>query len=176
MRFREGARRTDAGFLMADPEHTNPSPAEERSGQERRVQAERRAGTDRRVANLPLDGPDRRTGSDRRSVVNRRSGMERRRGPGRRRSDQRRSAEEGEMTDEQFEFIMAIDEYKRVNNRPFPTWTEVLEVIKHLGYRRVVEVGEHIDRRRDVPLACGEQASSGSCLDGVSVGEGQPQA
>ncbi len=50
------------------------------------------------------------------------------------------------MTDEQFAFIMAIDEYKRVNNRPFPTWTEVLEVIKHLGYRRVAEVGEHIDK------------------------------
>ena len=43
------------------------------------------------------------------------------------------------MTDEQFEFIMAIDRYKRVNNRPFPTWTEVLEVIKALGYRKVAE-------------------------------------
>ncbi len=50
------------------------------------------------------------------------------------------------MTDEQFAFIMAIDEYKRVNNRPFPSWTEVLEVIKHLGYRKVAPVGEHIDR------------------------------
>jgi len=43
------------------------------------------------------------------------------------------------MSDEQFEFIMAIDEYKRANSRPFPTWTEVLEVIKALGYRRVAE-------------------------------------
>jgi predicted transcriptional regulator len=77
--------------------------------------------------------------------------MERRRGPGRRRSDQRRSAEEGEMSDEQFEFLMAIDEYKRVNNRPFPTWTEVLEVIKHLGYRKVAPVAEHIDRIKDEP-------------------------
>jgi hypothetical protein len=34
---------------------------------------------------------------------------------------------------------MAIDEYKRRNARPFPTWTEVLEVIKALGYRRVAE-------------------------------------
>jgi hypothetical protein len=41
------------------------------------------------------------------------------------------------MTDEQFEFLMAIDQYKRVNARPFPTWTEVLEVIKALGYRKV---------------------------------------
>jgi len=90
---------------------------------------------------------ERRSGRDRRqSVVDRRSGLERRRGPGRRRSDWRRAAEEGEMTDEQFEFVMAIEEYKRVNNRPFPTWTEVLEVIKHLGYRKVAPVGAHIDQ------------------------------
>lgn len=64
--------------------------------------------------------------------------MERRRGPGRRRSDDRKSAEEGEMTAEQFEFIMAIETYKKVNKRMFPTWTEVLEVIRQLGYRKVV--------------------------------------
>ena len=43
------------------------------------------------------------------------------------------------MTDEQFEFLMAINEYKRVNRRPFPTWTEVLDVMKALGYRKVAE-------------------------------------
>lgn len=43
------------------------------------------------------------------------------------------------MSDEQFEFVMAIDRYKRKNTRPFPTWTEVLEVIKALGYRKVAE-------------------------------------
>jgi len=76
---------------------------------------------------------------DRRDVVDRRLGLDRRRGPGRRRSDPRRAAEEGEMTDEQFEFIMAIDKYKRVNHRPFPSWTEVLDVIRALGYRKVAE-------------------------------------
>jgi hypothetical protein len=87
----------------------------------------------------PPPGPERRQRKDRRSVVDRRLGLERRRGPGRRRQDQRRAAEEGEMTDEQFEFIMAVDKYKRVNNRPFPTWTEVLDVIHALGYRKVAE-------------------------------------
>ena len=81
---------------------------------------------------------DRREG-DRRDVVERRSGLDRRRGPGRRRSDERRAAEEGEMTDEQFEFIMAVNEYKRVNKRPFPSWTEVLDLIQALGYRKVAE-------------------------------------
>ena len=83
---------------------------------------------------------ERRVGEDRRkSVVDRRLGLNRQRGPGRRRSDERKSAEEGQMSDEQFEFLMAIDEYKRKNTRPFPTWTEVLEVIKALGYRKVAE-------------------------------------
>ena len=83
---------------------------------------------------------ERRTGEDRRqSVVDRRLGLDRKRGPGRRRSDDRKSAEEGQMSDEQFEFLMAIDEYKKQNTRPFPTWTEVLEVIKALGYRKVTE-------------------------------------
>ncbi len=81
---------------------------------------------------------ERRLGQDRRgSVVDRRLGLDRRRGPGKRRTDDRRTAEEGEMSNEQFEFLMAIDEYKKKNSRPFPTWTEVLEVIKALGYRKV---------------------------------------
>jgi len=85
-------------------------------------------------------GEERRSGDDQReSVVDRRFGLDRRRGPGRRRTDERKSAEEGQMSDEQFEFLMAIDEYKKKNARPFPTWTEVLEVIKALGYRKVAE-------------------------------------
>lgn len=87
------------------------------------------------------------TGSERRTPsVDRRNALERRRGPGRRRSDSRRSAEEGELNDDQFEFVMAMDEYKRLNKRPFPSWTEVLEVLKYLGYRKVAAVGKHVDR------------------------------
>jgi hypothetical protein len=85
---------------------------------------------------------DRRTGDRRGGVVDRRLGLDRRRGPGRRRSEDRRTAEEGQMSDEQFEFLMAINEYKRANARPFPTWTEVLEVIKALGYRKTAEPGK----------------------------------
>lgn len=87
-------------------------------------------------------GPGRRSGSDRRTVVDRRGGLDRRRGPGRRRTEARRSAEEGEMTEEQFDFLRAINEYKDVNKRPFPTWTEVLDVMKALGYRKVAEASD----------------------------------
>ena len=83
---------------------------------------------------------ERRNGQDRRgSVVDRRLGLDRQRGPGRRLSDERKSAEEGQLSNEQFEFLQAINEYKQKNTRPFPTWTEVLEVIKALGYRKVAE-------------------------------------
>jgi len=88
----------------------------------------------------PADEKRRSKPSTRReTVVDRRFGLDRRRGPGRRRSDDRRAAEEGEMTDEQFDFLMAIDRYKRENSRPFPTWTEVLDVMHAMGYRKVAE-------------------------------------
>jgi hypothetical protein len=81
---------------------------------------------------------ERRSGEDRRAnVVDRRLGLDRHRGPGRRRSVDRKAAEEGQMSDEQFEFLMAIEQYKKQNKRNFPTWTEVLEVIKAIGYRKV---------------------------------------
>jgi len=97
----------------------------------------------------------------RQSVVDRRLGLNRRRGPGHRRTEERRAAEEGEMTDEQFSFLMAIDRYKKENQRPFPTWTEVLEVIKALGYRKVAEPQDlesfRKEDRRCEPLNVGPQ-------------------
>ncbi len=83
---------------------------------------------------------------DRRSVDPRRrrdepigeTNLERRRGPGRRRTDFMRSAEEGEMTQEQFMFVLAIDTFKRVNDKTFPTWTDVLEIVRKLGYRKTM--------------------------------------
>ncbi len=82
--------------------------------------------------------PTRRGEDRRKSVVDQRApgSFERRRGPGRRRSDFVRSADEGELSSEQFLFVKAIDAYKRANDRPYPTWTEVLEVIRKIGYRK----------------------------------------
>ncbi|MFO0837532.1 MAG: hypothetical protein U1D55_03330 [Phycisphaerae bacterium] len=57
------------------------------------------------------------------------------------------------MNEEQLDFIKAIDEYKRVNDRPFPTWTEVLDIMLYLGYRKVAPVGEFkISKGRQTPL------------------------
>ena len=43
------------------------------------------------------------------------------------------------MTTEQFLFLMAIDEFKKANSRTFPSWTDVLEVIRLLGYRKTCQ-------------------------------------
>jgi len=80
---------------------------------------------------------DPRSGLDRRDLQPAsETGLERRRGPGRRRTDFTRAAEEGEMTPEQFLFLKAIEEFKRANGKTFPSWTDILEVIRLLGYRK----------------------------------------
>ena len=85
------------------------------------------------------DVVDRRSGIDRRSLQEASStNLERRRGPGRRLSDFVKAAEEGEMTQEQFLFLLAIDTFKRVNGKSFPNWTDVLEVVRKLGYRKTM--------------------------------------
>ncbi len=71
------------------------------------------------------------------TVADRRLGLERGRGPGRRRSDFLKAAEEGEMTTEQYLFLAAIDAFKKSNGVSFPKWTDVLEVVRLLGYRKV---------------------------------------
>ena len=45
-------------------------------------------------------------------------------------------------TDEETAFMKAMERYKRENRRPFPTWSEVLEVLRALGYRKVADSAE----------------------------------
>src|SRR5258708_32233496 len=58
----------------------------------------------------------------------------------RRRSGSRRQSEgpigERYSTADEIAFMKAMDRYKRDNHRPFPTWSEVLAVLRSLGYRR----------------------------------------
>jgi hypothetical protein len=124
---------------VATPETTGETPDKRAfvPGEDRRKsRIDRRTGLDRRQQTAEASGyggPERRSGVERRVET----GLERRRGPGRRRADDRREAEEGEMNTEQFEFIMAIETYKKVNKRLYPTWTEILEIVRQLGYRKI---------------------------------------
>ena len=38
------------------------------------------------------------------------------------------------LTQEELEFINAMNAYKQRHDRPFPTWSEVLHVVRSLGY------------------------------------------
>jgi hypothetical protein len=90
-----------------------------------------------------------RRGGDRRGALERRKRavavpQERRKGSERRHQGERRrqidpTTCERDYSDEEIDFMKAMDQYKRDNRRPFPTWSEVLEVLRSLGYRKVAE-------------------------------------
>ncbi len=58
---------------------------------------------------------------------------------------------ERDYTDEETMFMKAMERYKRENRRPFPTWNEVLEVIRSLGYLKVAEETDLPGVKREVP-------------------------
>lgn len=41
-----------------------------------------------------------------------------------------------EIDPDVLQFIKAIDDYRATHDRPFPSWSEVLYVLKRLGYRK----------------------------------------
>jgi hypothetical protein len=61
--------------------------------------------------------------------------------PERRKVERRRQIDpttcERDYTPDQVDFMKAMDLYKRRSGRQFPTWSEVLEVLENLGYRKV---------------------------------------
>jgi hypothetical protein len=95
------------------------------------------------IATTDRRGNDRRAAAERRKrsipvALERRSGKDRReRGERRRQIDP--TTCERDYNDEEIDFMKAMDQYKRDNRRPFPTWSEVLEVLRSLGYRKVAE-------------------------------------
>lgn len=89
---------------------------------ERRGKKERRHTTDRRTESQPV-------------VVERRK-LQRREKVIRRRQIDPTTCERDYSLDE-IEFMHALDRYKRANGRMFPTCSEVLEVIRSLGYAKL---------------------------------------
>jgi hypothetical protein len=85
-----------------------------------------RRGAERRKRSIPV-------------AVERRSGKERRELKGERRRQIDPTTCERDYNNEEIEFMKAMDQYKRDNRRPFPTWSEVLEVLRAIGYRKVAE-------------------------------------
>lgn len=103
--------------------------------------AEQSFPNDRRKRNIPV-------ATDRRRANN---AAEKRRTSERRRLIDPTTCER-DYSDEETIFMKAMDRYKRDNRRPFPTWSEVLEVLRALGYRKVAEPTEIPgERRSDTP-------------------------
>jgi hypothetical protein len=85
---------------------------------------ERRKHADRRKRTIPV-AVERRSGKDRRLEAK-----------GERRRQVDPTTCEKDYSDDEILFMKAMDQYKRANRRPFPTWSEVLEVLHSLGYRK----------------------------------------
>ena len=90
---------------------------------------------DRRSASGRRDGAERRKESLR-VIVERRAVPERRNKVARRRQIDPTTCER-DYSGEEIEFMQALDAYKRANGRMFPTCSEILEVIRGLGYVRI---------------------------------------
>jgi len=91
---------------------------------------------------------DRRAGKDRRAKVNRRRQID-------------PTTCERDYTPDEIEFMNAMDDYKRASGRMFPTCSEVLEVIRNLGYekRPEGETPEPAAEGESEPVPAGSQAS-----------------
>ena len=102
----------------------HPARPERRAGEDRRTGSDRRSGKDRRQRNVAV-------------AIERRSGEERRKpgAAGERRKVKRR-INEYVLEPQVLEFINALNAYKSVNQKPFPTWSEVFEIFISLGYRK----------------------------------------
>jgi hypothetical protein len=83
---------------------------------------DRRHVNERRKREIPV-ATERRSGSERRNLGERRRQVD-------------PTTCEKDYSDEEIIFMKAMDQYKRANRRPFPTWSEVLEVLRSLGYRK----------------------------------------
>lgn len=112
-----------------EPAAVVPDPRDRRLG-------ERRSGRDRRKGTEPPPGVERRDGD--------RRGKDRRREP--KVPDRYRAGarhiNEYPLTPEELEFINAMNAYKQRHDRPFPTWSEVLHVVRSLGYDKPDDGGE----------------------------------
>jgi hypothetical protein len=89
---------------------------------DRRSNRDRRSETDQRTQNIPAAFERRST--ERRAKVSRRRQID-------------PTTCERDYSPEEIEFTSAMDDYKRRNGRMFPTCSEVLEVIKTLGYGKL---------------------------------------
>jgi hypothetical protein len=84
---------------------------------------------------------------------------------------------ERDYTDAEVEFMNAMDEYKRKNGRMFPTCSEVLEVVRNLGYVQLSPTGRAMLEQDDQGnAAMGEAEFDGEELSGPTLSSDSNEA
>ena len=72
-----------------------------------------------------------------------------RRAADRRKAERRRQIDpttcERDYSQQEIEFMRAMDDYKRASGRMFPTCSEILEVLRDLGYARIDQETESVE-------------------------------
>jgi hypothetical protein len=76
---------------------------------------------------------------------------------------------ERDYTDQEIQFMHAMDEYKQLSGRMFPTCSEILEVLKKIGYRQIADAQVVYDPSADQADAeqdseDGSEFASESCV------------
>lgn len=121
------------------------------------------------------DTQDRRQAEDRRKqdipVANDRRTNQRRKVQRRRQIDP--TTCERDYTEAEIEFMHALDAYKRANGRMFPTCSEILEVIRDLGYVRVEQDELVADELAATETVINTDTTPLPLVDGI---EAQPDA
>ncbi len=74
---------------------------------------------------------------------------------------------ERDYTDDEIQFMNALDEYKRTSGRMFPTCSEVLEVVRSLGYVRL-SPSELAERQADPSAADPAAATDNAEVDATA--------
>jgi hypothetical protein len=59
---------------------------------------------------------------------------------------------ERDYSQDEIEFMRALDDYKRSSGRMFPTCSEILEVIRAMGYVRLPQDGQGLDLFADAAV------------------------
>jgi len=136
---------TSGGATTAKSTSTTQKSGNTAASIECRTGQDRRSTPDRRKKNEPV--PVERRTLQRRAKVNRRRQID-------------PTTCERDYTPDEIEFMNALDDYKRLSGRMFPTCSEVLEVIKKLGYEKRPET-EAADQAA-LGLNCGPYAGHGS--------------
>jgi hypothetical protein len=111
----EGRKSGVTKHVKSSATHEEAEPIMDRRGKERRK------STDRRSESVPV-ASERRT-LERRVKVNRRRQID-------------PTTCERDYSDDEVQFMSALEQYKRTSGRMFPTCSEILEVLRGLGYEK----------------------------------------